>query len=231
MGESHFKVPTDRSMLSVFGTNNVFDGDDFRDDGYVYRADRPVRKWFSKFVPGGYASDQARIWHPKLKQVKLLESKRWRWTQRARGIATALWDDIYPRVRNAVPFSSPHTYGNGSKGTIIFNSPSGVSWSPYDEKRHGEQPPLNEALAEAWFQYEKTSASVWTRASLFTHAFHKAINDNYSDYEKYGEYDSTLHLIINDRDYWFIRDSKKYRTDFWVKMSYPEDTTTETVVL
>jgi len=89
--------PADRSSLGIISHNNVFDGDDFRDDGYVYRNNKKVRKWFSSM------GDWEHFWHPVLNDIPRLESLYHRLMERNH----RHWDVLWKHVEKIVSTVSP----------------------------------------------------------------------------------------------------------------------------
>lgn len=71
--------PEDRSALGVLFPNrpaDLQDGDDFRDDSWIWRGGRRWRKWYvaTKFA--------RRVWEPHLDRIAHLEAIRWRLMRR-----------------------------------------------------------------------------------------------------------------------------------------------------
>jgi hypothetical protein len=64
-GTLKFSVPNDRSALSILGVNQITDGGDYRNDGYVYVGGKRVKRWCSRF-------DGVRIWEPHLNDLMLM---------------------------------------------------------------------------------------------------------------------------------------------------------------
>ena len=238
-----FKVPKNRSALSMFGTNRISHGDVFAEDGWVYQEGKKVRKWFTRFLPHG---DET-IWEPKLKDVVTLEAKRWKYLNRpTRDKLNRQWKENYDKVMAAAPFLAkmPRT-GKRSEGKIFFeihdrDERQYVSWNWVSIMESGNRKvpkgtPTHQKLADEFFYIEDRLMECSTRRSLFFHAFLSAINKKYVDAmfpRKRSSGDpTTLHLIINGRDYWF-RPSPSPRLDYMIEpIALPEDTQiiTETV--
>lgn len=64
-GTIHFHVPDNRSALGVLGYNAVYPNGDYREDGWVYIDDKPVRKWFVNV-------ERVRVWEPRLTDLNSL---------------------------------------------------------------------------------------------------------------------------------------------------------------
>ena len=62
------KVPDNISMISVFGVNSFIDQGDYKEDGWIYVQNKPVRKWFKKL-------DDITYWHPILDDLHKLKNR------------------------------------------------------------------------------------------------------------------------------------------------------------
>lgn len=83
-----FKLPDDRSVLSILEINPVRHNDIFTKDGYVYNNNYKKRKWF---VP---LNTDYRLWEPKLLELELLENKVFIMTDKINKILKTLWIDL-----------------------------------------------------------------------------------------------------------------------------------------
>jgi hypothetical protein len=63
------EVPGDRTVVSVIGSNEVFDGEVYESDGYVYEGEtrKRLRKWWS------FRQGWAHFWEPCLQDVARIE--------------------------------------------------------------------------------------------------------------------------------------------------------------
>src|SRR3989304_1469292 len=61
------QIPSDRSILGVLANNQVFSGDEFRDDYWVYREGQRIRKWF------GSDRNIALFWPPQIDRLNHIE--------------------------------------------------------------------------------------------------------------------------------------------------------------
>ena len=66
-GKTTFKLPSDTSVLAVIG-NPINQGEDFRDDGYVYKKNKRLRKWFT------HRQGWNHFWRPTLLQISRIEA-------------------------------------------------------------------------------------------------------------------------------------------------------------
>ena len=67
MGNATAQIPSDISMLSIFANNSFIGDGEYRDDGWVYVNDKPIKKWYKKY-------EDIRYWEPKLSHIKELQN-------------------------------------------------------------------------------------------------------------------------------------------------------------
>lgn len=77
------KIPTNRSMLGIIGVNGLISGGEYRNDGWVYWNEQPVRKWHTTF-------ERIRIWEPKFDNLPAL----YRLYKKTRGKNDVAWQNI-----------------------------------------------------------------------------------------------------------------------------------------
>lgn len=59
------RILCDRSMVSILATSGIVSNGDYRDDGWVYVEDKPIRKWHSRF-------ERITFWEPKMNNLPYL---------------------------------------------------------------------------------------------------------------------------------------------------------------
>lgn len=110
-GQITAKIPSDRSMLGIMGLNGITADGVYKNDGWVYVNDIPVRKWHIYI-------DTYRVWEPKLKdlpslyklwkEVKKSNSDQW---NRIDVILQDLWKLRNKNSNNVIAHARPtHTY-------------------------------------------------------------------------------------------------------------------------
>lgn len=199
-----FNVPTTHTALSVIGSNNIMDGDDFRDDYWVYRNGKKVRKWFMKL-----RNRDLRIWPPRLDDIAKCEAKRWRWLQRCKTVCNPMWNKLYKDMEAQGDFGG-FRVGTSKKaeGWIEFNvSNGGLGWSWVKEK----PAKINQTLTQRYFEEDEIIMRYYQRSAYFHAAFMEAIENKFWAKLNEDKFNKTkLHLIINKRDYWFGMDRRSY---------------------
>lgn len=217
-----FKVPKTESVLGIAHNNDVYDGDEFHDDSWVYRNGVRVRKWFIGFVDLCSTWADAKIWEPKLDDVAALETRRWHFHQNYQRRVVPLWDILYNKMKVAGEFGGLKLNRPTPQGYVRFGRYSPGSW---DWCREGEKPDvINQELVNEWFDFEKFSSFMHKPFYLYTQAFTLAV-DRCFGYKKFGkDYNKKLHLVVNGRDYWFARNLREFAERFFSKISFPEDT-------
>lgn len=80
---THFTVPPDRSAVSLFvGPNEFHDGDEYRNDGFVYEDGQRIRP-YAEVLPLGGGDGFVWVYKmlPTAENVRALEALRWRLIQ------------------------------------------------------------------------------------------------------------------------------------------------------
>jgi len=248
IGETTINIPKDRSVLSVVPYNAIRDGDDFREDGWVYGPDgKQRRKWFVSI------GDWNRLmWSPKLKDLATLEAKRWKWLHRAKVHNQPFFGPAFDKARAAIDeVDQKGDEGRAKiggwaeitvreawsgvqkkekwrviKGWVELSGGQGIGWSWVSEKPDN----INQPVVDEWIKGERRWMLRGSRSGLIRSAFLRAVDENY--WEKWsaeaGDYTIALHLEINGRDYWFTR-AQRHCGKFFEKLAWPEDTMTEII--
>ncbi len=224
IGDTLFQVPKNETVLSILANNVLKDGDNFAPDGWVYGFDgQRRRKWFKKYSQ----HTNAKIWPPKLDNLKELEELRWKIYTKVNKEITPRFNEICDKITKTGKFYAKVFFSEKANGYVVFNkyeydSP-GISWSWIDEN---EKPTImNQDLADLWFQYEKRSKTVFNRLFIVNEAFKAAVDKKYQEiFLKPSNINTKnmLHLNINNRNY-FFRVSPHRTGDFFDKISFPED--------
>jgi len=203
MGEVQIKVPQDCSVLSVVGNNEVFDGEDFHKDGYVYNNGKRICRWLTSI-------DGFRLWRPHLKEINRIE----RLFVKTHALKLKKWNEIFKPVydkcfetANSESFSAEISIPKGAVGIVHFKIYKGqdnpwVTWGWADKHLSNRNDALGQEYFDAEHQAEKYSTYVQMATRFLTEAVvEKALNK--------GFYDNTnatlLHIIINKNHYWFCR--------------------------
>lgn len=240
IGDTTIHVPKDQSVLSVMGHNRIQDGDDFREDGWVYGPDgEQRRKWF---VSVGHWDSL--MWAPKLKNLAALEAKRWKWHNRMNVHNRPFFGPVFERAQTAID-EATRVCGRAKiggwaeitvreanktfrkiKGWVELVGNPGVGWGWVE----GKPDNINQPVVDEWMTGERRWLLSAHRYGLIKAAFEKAVDDNY--WEKWvaeaGDYTRALRLLINGRDYWFRR-APRNAQNFFEKIAWPEDTQTEII--
>jgi len=215
VGDSIITVPKDQSFLSVMGTNAICNGDNFAEDYWVYNKGQRTRKWFKNL------SDKSGvIWPPKLNDLDKLEAKRWKWHSRNASRYIPEWKKIQDRLREL-----------GNVGGYWDNGPKACGWvqfEVYDDytcwKWNDNKPQvINQEFVDWYFDFMSRHNTAGKRYSVINTAFLDSVDHSFQKVFWENLSESTLHLNINDRDYWFLR-AKNYLDHFFEVLSLPEDT-------
>ncbi|MFA5571750.1 MAG: hypothetical protein WDA42_01480 [Candidatus Bathyarchaeia archaeon] len=243
-GTIQITVPTDRSFLSM--TNNRFgDGEEFNDDGYVYRDGKRLRKWFGTLWDNGR---NWRIWEPKLKDIKALEQSRWnsiqyckrwfeKWVMPKYRDVCAIGGDIievhamaYRRYRTGTTLKG---YDNCSREWIkyqftpspdIFNTDGWTYSYTHQWLEDDVTEPLHLDVGQPFCDIERQSWHIYKRKHIFEVAFTQAIDSwlNEGNNIEQPKCDDMLCLNINGREYWFGSGATPMSAFRWIKVFWPE---------
>ena len=99
-GEMSATIPQEYSMIGVLATNGIINGGDYREDGFVYINNKPVKKWH--ITQGGI-----RLWQPKLNDLQSLY-KLYKKTRKARDLA---WNEVREVLKKL--------WGNNNKDYVV----------------------------------------------------------------------------------------------------------------
>ncbi len=222
MSEIRFKVPTNRSALSVLGINPIGNGDVFAEDGYVYDQDNNrLRKWF---IPLNAGFAQVRIWEPKLKNVALLEAKRWKYLPRAASIGEKFWPPLIEALREKKKVYGLRTPRNGkSQMGYIAYIPRGdhhddedtlyFSWASILHQKPGVDAPIDQETFDLYWRWEEAVRRANHRYAILDHAFIRAVENRLIEDKNFMS--GKTHAVkttINGRVYWWVLASEKYQS-------------------
>ncbi len=213
--EGTFKVPKNRSALSMFD-QMIMDGDEFNEDGWVYKNGEKYRKWFVTLQGTNYWDKPAKVWEPRLfdqNQIKILEKKRYKiaiWMQKQ----NAIYGDIIREVWERGKFSGLRKSTSGKEGWVVFRDYREedrpvISWN-WEEKPSAI---IDQELCNLYCSMEKRIRECGRRLEVANLGFFNLINNIYSKNSK-----TVLDLEINYRRYLF----QKLSVD-WTCISVPED--------
>ena len=196
----HIHVPDDRSAVGMFNQGNQFnDGDDFREDGYVYNQGQRVRPWAAN-VPG---HSRAFVWEhrmlPTAANVQRMEARRWRVVEHMACVVPTLWRAVGETLKGRgtcyMKHPKDHEYAltyklDPADGGII----GGVQRRP--KKLRGE------AIARRVHDVERYMDAWSNRVSLVESCLSSLMQHYIREHCPHPERDSgLLKLTINDRVY------------------------------
>lgn len=205
LGNVEIKVPQDCSVLSVVGNNEVFDGEDFHKDGYVYNNGKRIRRWFTSI-------GKFRLWKPHLKEISRIEKvfvethalKLKKWNE----IFKPVYDKCF-EVANNESFSAEISIPKGASGIVHFMIYKGqdnpwVKWTWADNHLDNRNDSLGQEYFNAEHRSMKYSNYVWMANCFLIEAVTaKALDEGFYDNSNV----SMLHMVINGNHYWFRKGS------------------------
>lgn len=166
--ELSYKVPKNRSMLSVISdnyktSNAVYD---FRNDGWVYVDDKKLKKWC-------ITRERIRLWEPKLKDIKALNNLYNKaftnYKKYSTEVVSPLYDELYSL--GGVGHCKPTHKYSGKQGMwwkyTISEVPcygkgvTGISCVIWEERK--PKNPLNVELTTKYYHASKRSEELANR--------------------------------------------------------------------
>lgn len=226
-GNVSAKIPKTRGMLGIVGLNGLINNGEYREDGFVYLNDKPVRKWHVNV-------DEIRLWEPKLKDLSSLY-ELYKKTQdlnnitwgKIHKIMVALWGNHKEGYEVKVHAKPTHKF-TPTKSTdpwweyrISKSSPFGLGYSFdwLDEKPKKLQ---NAKLGSELYyldmvRYKNTASRYYKAKSIFYHAMkcslpkaseHKIMMIQFKN-------DSFVFYTVSNNGYWYwsmFDDQYKFET-------------------
>lgn len=215
----NLQVPEDMSMLAVLGgRNTIFDGAHYKNDGWIYFKDKPVKKWFMH-------RDGFRLWEPTLWDLPKLESRYWNIKRICEKFYLERWRPIYERL---LEVGNTH-----AKPTHKFNS--SVDWWFYKVRIEGDKcwiswdwveapkEPLNQEVGQAYYYVDQWMEKKWRAKGMFRQVLEESFLKYLgSEFKDVGP-GKTMHLTVNGRHYWYVTQRTRWGGSEWVKMVWPEE--------
>ncbi len=201
-------IPDDISMLSVFTMNDFIHGGNYRDDGWIYVDNKPIRKWFRKV-------DSVLLWFPKLRDLIYLQDK-YDWIYRVyRKYNQEVYRPIAERLIKAKGAHArvTHKYkGNNDPWWFFTASEEGIGWDWVDTPAK----PKNLALGDEYYRKSHRGDQLGSRVYLFRRVLEQAIASHVSKIK--GNEGQILQFQLGEKIYWFER--SRYS---WNKVAFPSD--------
>ncbi len=214
-----FRIPQGISVLSMIH-NNPQMYEDFREDGWVYVNDKPVRKWYINLD-----GPKIRFWHPKLDDLAYCEEKRWKAVQIRKKEFANIWNDIHEQVKRFGDFICH--YNNRPVAVRRYINDYGISvigWGSVDD----DDLPVNQELGDTYFAIEERVRQVNERKRWFGLAFMRALEKHWYNSNP-DPMIRNFHYVINGRDYWFTESPNRFPMNRIEIISYPEDVVTTVI--
>lgn len=233
-GAVSFQMPTDRTALGMLSINKPIDGGVFKEDGWVYVDDKPVKKWFGSVWRDGIKP--IRIWEPKLQDLKTLERKY----QKVRERRDHFFENKYKPVREKLvkvgeAYVQQVTEDNSEKywtrytvekdqryGTVVGEEHLYRSLIKYDWPEYPVTP-VNVDLGEEYHAVEDQLTRYNDYVYKFKNVLERAIYLYIDKHFKHITKDNVvLDISINGRSHWY---SSYYTNGYnvcWRKLAWQE---------
>ncbi len=243
---TEFHVPLETTAFN-FVDQWPQNGDVFFEDGWVRGPEGEIRrKWFQHLATNNLRYGDLRIWAPRFDDIPRLEAARWKAMQRARDISLPLYENIHDKiVACGRTVYGRHTFNRwerddkghgvlvrkkGSEGVLkltTYGRGVGFSWvQARDEDYPAQITTEDQALVDEWFACEERMDLHGGRSYVLKVVFEEAVGRKYGIQlwkSYYAGSPKNLHLIINNRNYWFRTDEHTHIRCF----VYPEEVDTQ----
>lgn len=205
------QIPKNRSMLA-FLANGVISDTVYAEDGWVYKDDSKVKKWFIKI-------ENHNIWEPSLLDLSTLERRRINVVINCKELIRKAWEEGVKELRR-VKVSVIKRGKHYAK--IEYDEKEGsVGWRWLRDNDPVPRRQLNVKAGRLYFAADTSIMRYSKYQFIFNQAFLRAAQNYiyHNNLIRNGTFDVQryIQLVINDRDYWF--DISNGVTP----MIYPED--------
>ena len=208
------QIPQDRSMIGIIATNGLINGGQYREDGWVYYQDVPIRKWHTQI-------EGHRIWEPRLEDLPNL----YRILLKTKAADNAQWKKIQVVIdklwkqskggREVVAHAFPTHHAGQSEEWWSYNIHDdgfgygvsfGFRWIPKPKKL------INHKLGQELYELERrwwdnTCRRYNLARTIFYYAMKKSL-------PKATE-NTVISLQFGDDTYWFRSQSKGPKIHWW----------------
>jgi hypothetical protein len=206
-------IPKNVTMLSIFAENPFIPEGDYREDGWIYINDKPVKKWFKKI-------EEVSVWFPIFEDLHKLQSRYFAVNSRYADYIKKVYHNAFEQVEKVGKAHArvTHIYdGEDIDPWWLYRADKypnqkGISW---DWVKTPEKP-LNLEIGDAYYKAERRLRQIGGRIYKFKVVLEHAINEKIGGIK--GGQGQILQFKIGDRSYWF---QKSQFT--WNKLAFPED--------
>jgi hypothetical protein len=204
-------IPGNISMIAMFGTNSFIPDGDYREDGWVYINDKPIKKWFNKI-------ENILIWSPILNDIHKLQERYQKASQKYKDYLPK-YNLAYRQVEKVGKAHArvTHKYQGSCDPWWLYTSEKypgckGLSWDWVETPKK----PINLEVGNAYYKAEHRLRQIGSRAYVFQTTLEYAIKIKVNTIK--GEEGQILQCKILDRVYWFKKSHYS-----WEKLAFPED--------
>lgn len=217
------KIPKNMTALSMLAMNRVVDHGEYREDGWIYVNDKRIKKWFQRIYPEH--GSNTLIWLPVLKDIPKLEARMWRMRERYNRYANEAWRPAYNRVVEVKQAHAKPTF-HKDKGWWLYTSriyqndqySIGFDWVDEDEP----ETIINQTIGQAYYDADHKLTQYGHYLFCFRGVLEAAINKLLREGYPPKNMGTTLRLIVNNRNYWYISCSYPGGNLYWNKVSWPD---------
>jgi hypothetical protein len=191
-------IPSNISALSILATNRFIPDSDYREDGYIYVNNKPVKKWYKNI-------DDVKVWFPTMKDIKTLQQRY----DAIKKVYDEYWKNFNaPAFEAVMKVKKAHAkithefqgeYDPWWLYTASQDSPGqgGISFDWVDKPNK----PINLEIGNNYYKTSKRLEQIGGRMWRFRKVLMQAINEKV--YEIKGAWGDLLQVKVLDKVYWF----------------------------
>jgi hypothetical protein len=205
-------IPSDVSMIAIFAQNSFIPKGDYREDGWVYVDNKPVKKWF-KNIEG------VSVWFPILENLHNLQKRYCAVYQRYWDYMKKEYHKAFEQIEKVGKAHAKvtHEYDGSVDPWWLYRADKypnqrGITWDWVDTPKK----PINLKVGNAYYKTGQRLSQMGARSYKFKVVLERAINERIISIK--GEQGQILQFKIGDRSYWF----QKFQYT-WEKLAFPED--------
>jgi hypothetical protein len=196
VGGTTATIPEDITALSILSNNSFVPKGEYRDDGYIYVDNKPVKKWFKSI-------EQIRVWFPVLEDIKNLQRRY----KSVKEKYTKYWLTVNKPAYEAVVkvkkahAKITHKYSGSYDPWWLYESKKwGYSGISFDWVKEPENP-VNLEIGNEYYRSTQRLEQLGGRVSMFRNVLMSALNSKV--YKIKGECGELLQVKVLDTVYWY----------------------------
>jgi hypothetical protein len=205
-------VPSTVSMLSVFGLNSFIPSGDYRDDGWIYIKNKPVKKWFK-------TANNVTVWFPILEDIHKLQDRYLEACKKCKDYLPK-YSSAYKQLEKVGQAHAKvaHKYSGDGDPWWLYTSEKypgykGISWDWVETPKKLINLETGNAYYKASKRLEQLNGRKWKFRTVLEYAIFGKVCAIKAD--SIGQ---VLQFKVGKKIYWFQMSQHS-----WEKLLFPED--------